>query len=46
MQGYKNSDIEWIGSMPSDWKLDKIKYIANLYGRIGWCKCQYKNVQF
>ena len=30
MQGYKNSDIEWIGSMPSDWKLDKIKYIANL----------------
>lgn len=36
MQGYKNSDIEWIGSMPSDWKLDKIKYIANLYGRIGW----------
>lgn len=36
MQGYKNSDIEWIGSIPSDWKLDKIKYIANLYGRIGW----------
>ena len=36
MQGYKNSGIEWIGSIPSDWKLDKIKYIANLYGRIGW----------
>lgn len=36
MQGYKNSGIEWIGSIPSDWKLDKIKYMANLYGRIGW----------
>lgn len=36
MQGYKNSGIEWIGSIPSNWKLDKIKYMANLYGRIGW----------
>ena len=36
MQDYKNSGIEWIGSIPSDWKLDKIKYMANLYGRIGW----------
>ena len=36
MQGYKHSGIEWIGSIPSDWKLDKIKYMANLYGRIGW----------
>lgn len=36
MQGYKNSGIEWVGSIPSDWKLDKIKYMANLYGRIGW----------
>ena len=36
MQGYKNSGIEWIGTIPSDWKLDKIKYMANLYGRIGW----------
>lgn len=36
MQGYKNSGIEWSGSIPSDWKLDKIKYMANLYGRIGW----------
>ena len=36
MQGYKNSGIEWIGSIPSDWKLDKIKYMSNLYGRIGW----------
>lgn len=36
MQGYKNSGIEWIGSIPSDWKLYKIKYMANLYGRIGW----------
>lgn len=36
MQDYKNSGIEWIGSIPSDWELDKIKYMANLYGRIGW----------
>lgn len=36
MQGYKDSGIEWIGDIPGKWRINKIKYIANLYGRIGW----------
>lgn len=36
MFDYKNSGIEWIGEIPSNWKIEKIKYISNLYGRIGW----------
>ncbi|WP_051080473.1 restriction endonuclease subunit S [Fusobacterium russii] len=36
MQGYKDSGIEWIGEIPEIWRINKIKYIANLYGRIGW----------
>ena len=36
MISYKNSGIEWIGRIPSNWKIDKIKYISKLYGRIGW----------
>jgi len=32
----KHSGIEWIGDIPSDWKVKKIKYLSNLKGRIGW----------
>ena len=32
----KDSGVEWIGEVPGYWKIDKVKYIANLYGRIGW----------
>ena len=36
MISYKDSGIEWIGEIPGNWKIDKIKYLSNLYGRIGW----------
>ena len=32
----KDSKINWIGYMPKDWEITKIKYIAELNGRIGW----------
>lgn len=36
MTSYKDSGVEWIGEIPEDWDIDKIKYLSNLYGRIGW----------
>ena len=36
MQEMKDSGIKWIGEIPADWELNKIKYIAVLKGRIGW----------
>lgn len=32
----KDSGIKWIGFVPADWEINKIKYIATLKGRIGW----------
>ena len=32
----KESGVKWIGTVPSDWEINKIKYIAVLKGRIGW----------
>lgn len=32
----KPSGVEWIGSIPNNWEMKKIKYIATLKGRIGW----------
>lgn len=32
----KPSGIAWIGSIPADWDMKKIKYISTLKGRIGW----------
>lgn len=32
----KDSGIEWIGEIPAEWEVLKIKHIANLAGRIGW----------
>lgn len=32
----RQSGIQWIGAIPSDWNLNKIKYLATLKGRIGW----------
>ena len=29
MREMKNSGIEWIGEIPKDWKLEKIKYVAD-----------------
>ena len=27
LQGFKDTQIDWIGNIPSDWKLKKIKYV-------------------
>lgn len=32
----KDSGVEWIGEIPSNWKYSKIRYTARLNGRIGW----------
>lgn len=32
----KYSGIDWIGDIPSSWNIKRIKYLANLKGRIGW----------
>lgn len=32
----KDSRVKWIGTVPADWEINKIKYIAVLKGRIGW----------
>lgn len=29
--GMKDSGIEWIGEIPEEWKVKKIKYVSNLY---------------
>lgn len=36
MEEYINSGITWIGEIPSSWKVNKIKAMASLSGRIGW----------
>lgn len=32
----KDSGVEWIGEIPEDWKVAKLKYLCNIYGRIGF----------
>lgn len=32
----KDSGVEWIGEIPSNWKYSKIRYTTRLNGRIGW----------
>lgn len=32
----KDTGIEWIGKIPEEWDVKKVKYVANLEGRIGW----------
>ncbi|CAH1851234.1 restriction endonuclease subunit S [Convivina intestini] len=32
----KPSGVEWIGEIPSDWEITKIKYFTYMKGRIGW----------
>lgn len=36
MENYIESGITWIGKIPSEWKINKIKAMASLSGRIGW----------
>lgn len=33
---YKDSGIQWIGKIPDEWKLKRIKSMAYVKGRIGW----------
>ncbi len=32
----KDSGIEWIGEIPEDWTITKLKYLAMIFGRIGF----------
>ena len=32
----KPSGISWIGDIPQDWNIKRVKYLASLKGRIGW----------
>lgn len=36
MVDMKPSGTAWIGEIPADWKMKKIKFISTLKGRIGW----------
>lgn len=36
MAAMKSSGVTWIGEIPVDWEMKKIKYISTLKGRIGW----------
>ena len=36
MREMKDSGVEWIGEIPLDWQVRKIKHLATLAGRIGW----------
>lgn len=33
MAGYKDSGVEWIGAIPKEWKVNKLKYICHEYGK-------------
>lgn len=33
---YKESGIEWIGKIPNSWHVSNIKFIAKVFGRIGY----------
>ena len=36
MDGMKQTGIRWIGEVPSDWTLLKMKHFSYMKGRIGW----------
>ena len=33
---YKDSGVEWIGDLPSNWQIKRIKHTTYVKGRIGW----------
>ncbi|MGG6175592.1 restriction endonuclease subunit S [Pantoea allii] len=33
---YKESGVEWLGEIPQSWDVTRLKYIASIYGRIGF----------
>ena len=36
VRNYKDSGIEWIGDVPEEWEVCRIKNVASLFGRIGF----------
>ncbi|MDC1205351.1 restriction endonuclease subunit S [Candidatus Pacebacteria bacterium] len=30
---YKDSEVEWLGAVPENWKLERLKYVAPLYSK-------------
>ena len=35
-ESHKNSDLDWLGDIPTHWKVKKLKYLTYMKGRIGW----------
>lgn len=35
-QKYKESGVEWIGAIPEEWKVNKVKHKCYVKGRVGW----------
>jgi len=33
---YKDSGVEWLESIPRDWSVTRLKYVASIFGRIGF----------
>jgi type I restriction enzyme S subunit len=33
---YKESGVEWLGEIPAEWSVSKLKYTASIFGRIGF----------
>ena len=33
---YKETNIEWLGNIPSHWGTVPLKYVCYMKGRIGW----------
>jgi len=33
---YKNSGVEWVGEIPKEWSIKRIKHTTYVKGRIGW----------
>lgn len=33
---YRDSEIDWLGEIPASWKIDRIKNIGSVNGRVGW----------
>jgi type I restriction enzyme S subunit len=33
---YKDTGVEWLGSVPLEWEVTKLKYTASIFGRIGF----------
>jgi len=33
---YKDSGVEWLGEIPKTWGISRLKYTAEIFGRIGF----------